>query len=76
MLSPEIIDGFQPVSPGCIAQSVTCLTTDACLTADSGVMSSIPGHEITPTVILLPLADSFKKGCCKLQAKICAQSTS
>ena len=70
--------------PGRVAQSVTCLATDACLTADPGVASSIPGrfhtfveidHEITSTVILLPTADSFKKGCCQLQAKVCAQIT-
>ena len=28
--------------PGRVAQSVTCLATDACLTADPGVPSSIP----------------------------------
>ena len=33
-------------------------------------------HEILYMVILLPSAESFKKGCCKLQAKVCAQSTS
>ena len=69
---------------GRIAQSVTCLTTDASLTADPGVASSIPArshtfveidHEIISTVILLPSAESFKKGCCQLQAKICARST-
>ena len=27
------------------------------------------------TVILLPSAESFKKGCCQLQAKVCARST-
>ena len=32
-------------------------------------------HEIISTVILLPSAESFKKGCCQLQAKICARST-
>ena len=32
-------------------------------------------HEIIYTVILLPSADSFKKGCCQLQAKVCAQIT-
>ena len=67
-----------------IPQSVTCLATDACLTADPGVASSIPAryhtfveidHEIISTVILLPSADSFKKGCCQLQAKVCAQIT-
>ena len=71
-------------TPGRVAQSVTCLTTDACLTADPGVASSIPAryhtfveidHEIISTVILLPSADSFKKGCCQLQTKVCAQIT-
>ena len=70
--------------PGRVAQSVTCLATDACLTADPGVVSSIPArshtfveidHEIISTVILLPSADSIKKGCCQLQAKVCAQIT-
>ena len=70
--------------PGCVAQSVTCLATDACLTADPGVTSSIPAqsntfveidHEIISKVILLPSADSFKKGCCQLQAKARAQIT-
>ena len=69
---------------GRVAQSVTCLATDACLTADPGVVSSIPArshtfveidHEIISTVILLPSADSFKKGCYQLQAKVCAQIT-
>ena len=67
-----------------VAQSVTCLATDACLTADPGVASSIPArshtfveidHGIISTVILLPSAVSFKKGCCQLQAKVCAQIT-
>ena len=31
-------------------------------------------HEIISTVILLPSADSFKKGCCQLQVKVYAQS--
>ena len=70
--------------PGRVAQSVTCLATDASLTADPGVASSIPArshtfveidHEILSTVILLPSAESFKKGCCQLQAKVCARST-
>ena len=67
-----------------VTQSVTCLATDACQTADPGVASSIPAryhtfveidHEIISTVILLPSADSFKNGCCRLQAKVCAQIT-
>ena len=63
--------------------AVMCLATDASLTADPGVTSSIPAqshtfveidHEIISTVILLPSAESFKKGCCQLQGKVCAQS--
>ena len=75
---------YRSKEPGRVAQSVTCLSTDACLTADPGVASSIPAryhtfveidHEIISTVILLPSADLFKKGCCQLQAKVCAQIT-
>ena len=64
-----------------VAQSVTCLATDASLTADPGVARSIPvrshtfvevDREIISTVILLPFAESFKKDCCQLQAKVCA----
>ena len=70
--------------PGRAAQSITCLATDASLTADPGVASSIPArshtfveidHEINSRVILLPSAEPFKKGCCQLQAKVCARST-
>ena len=32
-------------------------------------------HEIIYTVILLSSTESFKKGCCQLQAKVCAWST-
>ena len=32
-------------------------------------------HEIISTVILLPSAESFKKGCCQIQAKVCARNT-
>ena len=69
------------ILPGCVAQSVTCLATDASLTADPGAPSSIPArshtfieidHEIISTVILLSSAESFKKGGCQLQAKVCA----
>ena len=71
-------------APGRVAQLVTCLATDACLTADPGVASSIPvrshtfveiDHEIISTVILLPSADLFKKGCCQLQGIVCARIT-
>ena len=54
---------FSCQEPGRVAQSVMCLATDACLTADPGVASSIPArshtfmeidHEIISTVVLLP----------------------
>ena len=70
----RVMTNGDPEIPGRVAQSVTCLATDACLTADPGVASSIPAqshtfveidHEIISTVILLPSADSFKKGCCQ-----------
>ena len=75
---------YHKYKQGRIEQSVTYMATDACLTADPGVASSIPAwyhtfveidHEIISTVILLPSADSFKKGCCQLQAKVCARIT-
>ena len=52
--------------------SAVRLASDASLTADPGVVSSIPArshtfveidHEIISMVILLPSAESFKKGC-------------
>ena len=52
-----------------MAQSVTCLAADMCLTADPGLTSSIPARshtlveidcEIILTIILLPSADSRK----------------
>ena len=56
------------LGPGRVAQSVTCLATDACLTADPGVASSIPvrshtfvgiDHEmISMVILLLPLIHS------------------
>ena len=70
--------------PGRLAQSVRCLAIDASLTADLKVASWIPArshtfveidHEMISTVILLPSAESFKKGCCQLQVKVCARST-
>ena len=66
---------------GHVVQSVTCLATDASLTADPGVASSIQAqshtfveidHEIISMVIHLPSAESFKKSCCQLQAKVFA----
>ena len=61
-----------------------CLATNICLTSDPGVASSNPAQshtfmeidrEIISTVILLPSDESFKKGFCQLQAKVCARST-
>ena len=60
--------------PGRVAQSVTCLATDASPTVQiqgsqirsrSNTFVGID-HEIISTVILLPSAESFKKGCCQL----------
>ena len=67
------------VTWGHVAQLVTCLATGTSPTVDPGVASLIPAwshtfmendHKIISTVILLPSAESFKKGCCQL----CAQS--
>ena len=80
----SVSDERQMPTSGRVAQSVTCLATDACLTEIPGVVSSIPArshtfveidHEIISTVTLLSSADSFKKGCCQLQAKVCARIT-
>ena len=69
---------------GHVVQSVMCLALDASLAADPGLTNSIPAwshtfveidYEIISTVILRPSAESFKKYCCQLQAKICARST-
>ena len=56
------------------AQSVMCLTTDAYLTADQGVASSILARYHTFVEIDHKIIStfSFKKGCCQLQLKICA----
>ena len=67
-----------------LKRSSFIMITDACLTVIPGVASSIPArshtfveidHEIISTVNLLPSADAFKKGCCQLQAKVCARIT-
>ena len=64
------------ITPLEVVQSVTSQT------ADPGVESSIPAqshtfveidHEIISMVILFPSADTFKNGCCHLQAKVCAR---
>ena len=69
---------------GHVAQSQTCMATDASLAADPGVASSTPAQSHTfveidyyliSMVILPPSTESFKKDCCQLQANVCAQST-
>ena len=54
-------------STGCVAQWITCLTADTCLTEDPGVASLISAwshtfaeidHEMISTAILLPSSDS------------------
>ena len=83
MLSTNLLlqsqENYFQLTLGRVTQSVTCLITDVCLTADPGDASWIPvrshtfveiDHELISTVILLPSTDSFKKGCCQLQAKV------
>ena len=62
----KILTGTSWIMPGRVAQLVTCLAIDACLTADPGVGSSIPvrshtfveiDHEMISTFIPLPSAD-------------------
>ena len=66
-----------------VGKKVTSLATDACLTCRSRGREFDPSpvhtfveidHLINSTVILLPSAESFKKGC-HLQSKVCAGST-
>ena len=59
-----------------------CLTADTCLTADPGVTSSIQAWSYTIVEIdreiismAIPPFRWIKKGCCQLQARVCAQST-
>ena len=71
--------------PGRIAQSLTCLATIVNLTADPGVASSIQAWSHTFVEIdhnfychshpFRTSAKSFMKGCCQLQAKVCALIT-
>ena len=83
MIKVSVTQSFIHLSQilGPVAQSVTCLATDASLTEDPGVASLIPArshtfveidYEIISMVILLPFAEAFKKDCCQLQAKVCA----
>ena len=79
-LSPPSLSNI----PGHIAQSVACLATDTSLTANPGAFRLIPArshtfveidHWIINMAILLPSAESCKKGCFQLLTKICARST-
>ena len=46
------------------------------LTADPGAHTFVEiDHEMISMVIHLPSADSFKKVCCRLQAKVCVKIT-
>ena len=73
------------MSPGRVAQLVTCLATDGSLTAYPGVTGSIPArshtfveidHEIISMIILLLSTESFKKSCLlSVTCELCAQST-
>ena len=86
-LAPSLCDYILAqlkVLPGHVAQSVTCLITDARLTEDLGVGRLIPAkahtfreidHKIFSMSILFPSPDSFKRGCCQLQAEECARIT-
>ena len=56
----------------------TDLTTNAFVEIDYEIISTVilllsADYEIISTVILLPSAESFKKACCQLQAKVCAR---
>ena len=77
-IKPTQLVSLEYLIPGRVAQSVKCLATNTSLIADPGFPSLILArshtfvqidHEIISTVILLPSAESFKKGCCQLQAK-------
>ena len=75
------------LSPYCLQYSIRhkhIVRADETNVTGPGVPSLIPvrshtfmviGHEIISTVILLPSAESFKKGCCQLQAKVYARIT-
>ena len=55
-------------------RALTSFTAPSSILAQSHIFVEID-HEIISTAILLPSAESFKKGCCQLQAKVCGRST-
>ena len=46
--------------------------TQLTLLHSESLMTHMSYHEIISMVILFPSAESFKKGCCQLKAKVCA----
>ena len=63
------------VIPGRVAQSVLLqIQGTSSIPVRSHTFVEID-YEIISTVILLPSAESFKKDCCQLQAKVCARRT-
>ena len=77
MVSKNILLDFhkRTISFNSMAQSVTCLATDVCLTADPGVASLIPARSHTIKVIDHEIISMVKRGCFQVQAKVCARST-
>ena len=68
---------FLSLKGGCTGLSESTLVKSRGLEFDPGLVPYFVeiDQEIISTVILLPSAESFKKGCCQLQAKVCARST-
>ena len=62
------------ITPLDVVLSVTSPTGESSIPAQSHTFMEID-HEIISMVILFPSAESFKKGCCHLQAKVCARSS-
>ena len=68
--------------PGRVAQSVACLgyrCVSDCRSRgckfDPGPVPYLNDHEMISEAVLLSSANSFKKGFCQLQAKVCARIT-
>ena len=87
-LVPNSLILIQTSGPNQDSNSLTMIQTNGpdldTNSLNPGIASSMPvrshtfveiDHEIISTVILPPSADLFKKGCCQLQAKVCARIT-
>ena len=59
--------GFALFAKGISCQVLTIMTLSL---LEKSLLVEID-HEIISKVILLPSAESFKNGCCQLQAKVC-----